>query len=151
MCVTAELLSHVQFFVIPWTIDLRAPLSMGFFQARILEWVAISSSKKSSKPRYWTHTSCVPYIWGKFFTTAPPKKPVHNNTQSKFSLVVFVFLKFPCHWRNYNMMVPSNGFRTSSWRDHDLSVLVFGQKQYYLSKSNCTIFIKTAPLQTGGV
>ena len=36
-------------FVTPWTIVAhQAPLSMGFFQARILEWVAISSSRGSS-------------------------------------------------------------------------------------------------------
>ena len=28
-------------FATPWTVACQAPLSMGFFQARILEWVAI--------------------------------------------------------------------------------------------------------------
>ena len=32
----------------PWTVAHQAPLSMGFFQARILEWVAISFSMGSS-------------------------------------------------------------------------------------------------------
>ena len=32
----------------PWTAACQAPLSMGFFQARILEWVAISFSRGSS-------------------------------------------------------------------------------------------------------
>ena len=31
----------------------------GIFQARILEWVAISSSRGSSQPRDWTHVSCI--------------------------------------------------------------------------------------------
>ena len=31
----------------------------GFFQARILEWVAISSSRGSSQPRDWTCISCI--------------------------------------------------------------------------------------------
>ena len=35
-------LSCVQLFATPWTVDCQAPLSMRFFQARILEWVAIS-------------------------------------------------------------------------------------------------------------
>ena len=34
----------------------------GIFQARIPEWVAISSSKGSSRPRNWTHISCVSCI-----------------------------------------------------------------------------------------
>ena len=44
------ILSHVWLFVIPWTIVHEAPLCMGFFQARILEWVAICSSRGSSQP-----------------------------------------------------------------------------------------------------
>ena len=44
----------------------------GVFQARILEWVATSSSRGSSRPRDQTHVSC---IAGRFFTTEPPGKP----------------------------------------------------------------------------
>ena len=39
-----KLLSHVRLFVTPWTAAHQAPLSMGFFQARVLEWVAIGQS-----------------------------------------------------------------------------------------------------------
>ena len=39
--------SLVWLFVTPWTIAHQAPLSMGIPQARILEWVAISSSRAS--------------------------------------------------------------------------------------------------------
>ena len=31
----------------------------GIFQARILEWVAVSYSRESSQPRDWTHVSCI--------------------------------------------------------------------------------------------
>ena len=41
-------LSRVQLFVIPWTVALQAPLSMGILQARILEWVAMPSSRGPS-------------------------------------------------------------------------------------------------------
>ena len=40
----------------------------GIFQARILEWVAISSSRESSPPRDRTHVSCVSCIADGFFT-----------------------------------------------------------------------------------
>ena len=43
----------------------QAPLFMGILQARILEWVAIPSSKGSSQPRDRTQVSC---IAGGFFT-----------------------------------------------------------------------------------
>ena len=41
-------------------------------QARILELVAISSSRGSSRPRDQTHISCVA---GRLFITEPPGKP----------------------------------------------------------------------------
>ena len=61
----ALLLSHVRLFAIPWTVALKAPLSMGILQVRILEWVAMSSSRASAQPRDRTHVSCSA---GGFFT-----------------------------------------------------------------------------------
>ena len=43
----------------------------GISQARILEWVAISSSRWPSQPRDRTCISCVSCIAGRFFTTEP--------------------------------------------------------------------------------
>ena len=40
-----QVLSCVQLSATPWTAALQAPLSMEYFQARILEWVAISFSR----------------------------------------------------------------------------------------------------------
>ena len=60
-----ELLSHVWLFVTPWTVAHQTPLSMGMLQARILEWVAMPSSRRSSQPRDRTQVSC---IAGGFFT-----------------------------------------------------------------------------------
>ena len=57
MNVSVCVLSCVWLFVTPWTVDHQAPLSMGF--SRILEWVAISSSRESSQPRDWTCISCI--------------------------------------------------------------------------------------------
>ena len=45
--------------------DLPGSSVHGISQARILEWVAISSSRGSSWPRDWTHIS---YIAGEFLT-----------------------------------------------------------------------------------
>ena len=41
----------------------------GNLQARILEWVAIFSSRGSSRPRDWTFVSCGSCIAGRFFTS----------------------------------------------------------------------------------
>ena len=49
------MLSHV------WICDCSPTDSFvhGIFQARILEWVAISYSRQSSRPRDWTHILCI--------------------------------------------------------------------------------------------
>ena len=48
----------------------------GILQARILEWVAMPSSRGSSQPREdQTQVSSVSCIAGGFFTTEPPRKP----------------------------------------------------------------------------
>ena len=49
----AQSLNYVQFFVTPWTIYSPPGSSvLGFSQAKILEWVAISFSRGSSQPTY---------------------------------------------------------------------------------------------------
>ena len=53
----AESLSHVWLFANLWTVARQGPLSMGILQARILEWVAMLSSRGSSQPRYRTQVS----------------------------------------------------------------------------------------------
>ena len=45
------------------------------FQARMLEWVAISYSMRSFRPRDWTHISCIDR-W--LFTTELPRKSLVN-------------------------------------------------------------------------
>ena len=61
-----QCLSCVQLFATSWAVAHQAPLSMEILQARILEWVAMPSSRGSSKPKDRTqifHTA------GGFFTT----------------------------------------------------------------------------------
>ena len=52
----------------------QAPLSMGILQARILEWIAMPSSKGSSQPRDQTQVSC---IAGRFFTVWVTRETKH--------------------------------------------------------------------------
>ena len=52
----AQMFRCVQLFVTPWTLAHQAPLAYGISQARILEWVAIFSSRKSSWSRDWTYS-----------------------------------------------------------------------------------------------
>ena len=51
ICVCAQSLSHIRLFATTMDYSLPGSSVCGIFQARILEWVAISSSKGSSQPR----------------------------------------------------------------------------------------------------
>ena len=64
LCLVAQSLSPVPLIVIPGTFARCAPVH-GISQARILEWVTISSSRISSLPRDWTQVS---HIASGFFT-----------------------------------------------------------------------------------
>ena len=62
-CVQAQLLGCV-WLSDPMDCSLPASSVHGIFQAKILEWGAISFSKRSSQPRDWTWVS---HIIGRFF------------------------------------------------------------------------------------
>ena len=53
----------------------QAALSVGCFQVKILEWVAISSSRASSRPRDQALVPCVSCTAGRFFTMEPRGSP----------------------------------------------------------------------------
>ena len=57
--------SPVWLFATGWTVAYQAPPSIGFSRQKILEWVAISFSRRSSRPRDWTQVS---RIIGRRFT-----------------------------------------------------------------------------------
>ena len=64
ICQTTCVLSCVLLFATPWTVAHQVPLSVRILQARILEWVAMPSSRGSSQPRDQTQVS---QIAGGFF------------------------------------------------------------------------------------
>ena len=60
MKVQVKSLGRVQLFATPWTPgSLPGSAVYGIFQARILEWAAISFSRGSSQPKDWTQVSCI--------------------------------------------------------------------------------------------
>ena len=71
VCVSCSVVSDS---VTPWTVGSSVH---GILQARILEWVAIPFSRRSSRPRDWTLVS---YTAADFLLSEPPGKPlVHMN------------------------------------------------------------------------
>ena len=74
MCVFSRF-ACVRLFATPWTIAHQVPLSLGFSRQEYWEWVAMPSSRGSSRPRDQARISCASCIAGGFLTTEPPEKP----------------------------------------------------------------------------
>ena len=72
--VKVKSLSHVRLYVTSWSVRLPCSSVHGIFQARVLDWVAISFSRGSSQPRDWTQVS---HIVGRQFTIWATRE-VHN-------------------------------------------------------------------------
>ena len=60
----------------------------GILQARILEWVAMSSSKGPSQPRDRTCVPCVSYIASRFLTTSTTLEALKCQTNPQKDLLV---------------------------------------------------------------
>ena len=87
----ADLLSCVRLFVTPRTVASQTPLSMGILQARIVEWVAMPSSRGSSQPRDQTQ---VPHTAGGFLTiwTTREALSLYKYKQIQIYSLLFPFL-----------------------------------------------------------
>ena len=67
------MISHVHFLWPCWLYSLLVSSVHGIFQAKTLEWIAISFSRGSSRPRDWTQVS---YISGDSLPAETPGKPL---------------------------------------------------------------------------
>ena len=71
---SAQLLSRVPVFVTPWTVAHQAPLSMRFSRQEYWSGLPFPSPGDLPDPRIEPMS---PALAGRFFTTAPPGKPVN--------------------------------------------------------------------------
>ena len=91
----------------------------GIFQARILEWVAISFPRASCWPRDQTCISC---LAGKFFPTEPPGKPVGTY--------------IPIIALNINgLNDPTKRYRLAEWVKKQLPYMCYLQKTHFRSRN----------------
>ena len=79
--------SHVQLIATLWTVAHQAPLSMGILQARILEWVAMPSSRGLPNPGIEPRSSALQVD---SLLSEPPGKPKNTGIGSQ-SLLQGVF------------------------------------------------------------
>ena len=82
-----------------WTVAHQSPLSMGFFSGEDTGWVAISSSRGSSRPKDRTHVSCVSCLVGGFFTCrvtgeaqVSKSSPPYDFFEEFYGIIVFKLL-----------------------------------------------------------
>ena len=71
--------SHVRLFATLWTVAHQAPLSVGILQARILEWVAMTSSRGSCQPGIKPRS---PALQLDSLPSEPPGKPKNTRMGS---------------------------------------------------------------------
>ena len=69
--------------VILWTVAHLAPPSVGIFQARILKWIVIASSRDLSDPGIELVSPASPALADGFFTTKAPGEPA-GDTEWQF-------------------------------------------------------------------
>ena len=86
--------SHVWLFAASWTVAGQAPLSMKFYNARILGCVAISSSRGSSQPRDQTQSLCLLLWQVSSLPLVSPKKSQDTGVKSNFPLTTARLVSF---------------------------------------------------------
>ena len=74
-------------FATPWTVAHQLPLSMGILQARILEWVAMPSSRDLPNPGIESRS---PSLQADSLLSEPPGKPMNTEVGS-LSLLQGIF------------------------------------------------------------
>ena len=130
-CVLAQSLSHVWLFWDPMDCSPSGSSVQGIHQARILEWVAISSSRGSSWPRDQTFISClgrqILYYWATW--EAPrqldshmqkdergtPYLLVHTKLNSKWSKDLNIRRARPIQFLEENIEINSHGLRLGTY------------------------------------
>ena len=86
--------SRVHLFATPWTIARQAPLSTGILQARILEWVAMPSSRRSSQPAIEPRSPA----WQADSLPAKPQGKPKNTGVGSLSLLQGIFQIQESNW-----------------------------------------------------
>ena len=86
----------------PWTVARQALLSMEILQARILEWVAMLSSRGSSQPKNWTQVSCIAggSLQVGSLLSEPPRKSKNTGVSSPTPLQEI----FPTRESNWDLL-----------------------------------------------
>ena len=93
------------------------------FQARTLEWVAISFSRGSSQPRDWTQVS---YTAGRFFTDWAPRE-AHVNITITIHICIYTYIYI--HTHTYVYILSSLSWQLM-WKYKHFLIMIFKIKSF---------------------
>ena len=93
MCayIVVKPLSHVGLFMVPWIVGCQAPLSTGFPRQKYWSGLPFTTAGDLSDPGIKPSSLASPALADRFFTTAPPAKPIVYNISRK---VIFYSLPY---------------------------------------------------------
>ena len=99
-------------------------------QVRVLEWIAIPSSRESSRSRDGTQVSCISCIAGRLFTAEPPGKPFSRNKkliwnvkQSSFFWDETIIVIKRCNHTSYSELLKLLGMFNLKRKTHGWGLL----------------------------
>ena len=126
-------LSRVQLFATPWTVTYQAPPSMGFslhgiLQARILEWVAISFSRGSTRPRDQTGVS---HISGKRFNLWATREALFRHKISETGIPESSIYTVPFLVLNQEVWVMYEKVKKEEESKEEFSLSWLSNSQYF--------------------
>ena len=87
VCVYSKLLSHVQFFVTPWTVARQTPLSMEFSRQEYWDGLLFPTPGDLTDSEIEPSSPVSLILAGGFFTTVPPGKPQDPTCQGSTKLM----------------------------------------------------------------
>ena len=86
VCLCAQSLSHVWFFVTPWTVAHQAPLPMELSRQEYWSGLPFSIPGDLPDPGIEPEPSAAPTLAGRFFTTGATQEALHQVSRCKLGL-----------------------------------------------------------------
>ena len=130
----------------PWTVACQALLSMGIFQARILKWVTMLSSRGSSQPKDQTRS---PALQVDSLPSEPLGKPKNIGVGS-LSLLQGIFLTQESNWGLPPQQADSLPAELPGKSDLTIPLTPDVQGQHFVKHSSfCTILVSKPVFNLG--
>ena len=95
-------LTPVQLFEALWTISLPVSSAQGLFQARILEWISLSSSRGSSPLRNGSYVSCIAGGLFTSWTIGELQSEIKRETEGNSLAIQWLRLGLSLLWTQFD-------------------------------------------------